>query len=104
MDVIPEVNVPAILILPKDKISLFIQNESRMLGRDPVSVTYHTMINNAQSTDNKIQIIHIVEKGEFFHKIALKYNCTLENIKSWNNLTDDTLSPGQRLIIWIDKE
>src|SRR4030042_5160089 len=104
MDVIPEVNVPAILILPKDKISLFIQNESRMLGRDPVSETYHTMINNTQSTDNKIQIIHIVEKGEFFHKIALKYNCTIENIKSWNNLTDDTLSPGQRLIIWIDKE
>jgi membrane-bound lytic murein transglycosylase D len=104
MDVIPEMNTPAVLILPKDKITLFIQNESRMLGNEPETENYHSMINNAQSTNNKIQIIHIVEKGEFFHKIALKYNCTLENIKTWNNLTDNTLSPGQRLIIWIDKE
>lgn len=104
LDVIPEMNEPAVLILPKDKITLFIQNESRILGRDPEKEDYHTMMNDAKSTDNKTQIIHIVEKGEFFHKIALKYNCTLENIKTWNNLTENTLSPGQRLIIWIDKE
>ncbi|MBN2212805.1 MAG: transglycosylase SLT domain-containing protein [Bacteroidales bacterium] len=104
MDVVPEMNEPAILVLPKDKISLFIQNESKILGNGPEVKDYHTMINNSRSTDNKIQIIHIVEKGEFFHKIALKYNCTLENIKAWNNLTDNTLSPGQRLIIWIDRD
>jgi membrane-bound lytic murein transglycosylase D len=104
MDIIPEMNEPAILVLPGDKISLFIQNESKILGKDPEVGNYHTMINDAQSTDNKIKIIHIVEKGECFHKIALKYNCTLENIKTWNNLRDDTLSPGQRLVIWIDKE
>ena len=104
MDIIPEMNEPAVLILPKDKISLFIRNESRMLGCDPEEQDYHTLINNAKSTDNKIKIIHIVEKGEFFHKIALKYNCTLENIKTWNNLTDNYLTPGQKLVIWIDKE
>ena len=104
MDVVPEMNEPAILVLPRDKISLFIQNESKILGKIPETENYHTMIDNAHSTDNKTQIIHVVEKGEFFHKIALKYNCTLENIKTWNNLTDNTLSPGQRLVIWIDKE
>lgn len=104
MDVVPEMSEPAILVLPRDKISLFIQNESKILGEVPEEDNYHTMMDNAHSTDNKIQIIHVVEKGEFFHKIALKYNCTLENIKTWNNLTDNTLSPGQRLVIWIDKE
>lgn len=104
MDVVPEMSEPAILVLPRDKISLFIQNESKILGKVPETENYHTMMDNAHSTDNKIQIIHVVEKGEFFHKIALQYNCTLENIKTWNNLTDNTLSPGQRLVIWIDKE
>jgi membrane-bound lytic murein transglycosylase D len=104
LDVIPEMSEPAVLILPEEKITLFIQNETRILGRDPEEEDYHTMINNAKSTDNKIQIIHVVEKGEFFHKIALKYNCTLENIRTWNKLSDNTLSPGQRLIIWVDKE
>jgi membrane-bound lytic murein transglycosylase D len=103
MDVVPEMSEPAILVLPRDKISLFIQNESKILGEVPEEDNYHTMMGNAHSTDNKIQIIHVVEKGEFFHKIALKYNCTLENIKTWNNLTDNTLSPGQKLVIWIDK-
>lgn len=104
MDVVPEMSEPAILVLPRDKISLFIQNESKILGKVPETENYHTMMDNAHSTDNKIQIIHVVEKGEFFHKIALQYNCTLENIKTWNNLTDNTLSPGQRLVIWINKE
>jgi membrane-bound lytic murein transglycosylase D len=104
MDVVPEMSEPAILVLPRDKISLFIQNESKILGKVPETENYHTMMDNAHSTDNKIQIIHVVEKGEFFHKIALQYNCTLENIKTWNNLTDNTLSPGQKLVIWIDKE
>jgi membrane-bound lytic murein transglycosylase D len=103
MDVVPEMSEPAILVLPRDKISLFIQNESKILGEVPEEDNYHTMMGNAHSTDNKIQIIHVVEKGEFFHKIALKYNCTLENIKTWNNLTDNTLSPGQKLVIWINK-
>ncbi len=104
IDVVPEMSEPAILVLPRDKISIFIQNESKILGKAPEVENYHTMIENAHSTNNKIQIIHVVEKGDFFHKIALKYNCTLENIKTWNNLTDNTLSPGQRLVIWIDKE
>ncbi len=104
MDIIPEMDEPAVLVLPKDKITLFLQNESKILGRDPEEEDYHTMIDNANCTDNKIQIIHVVEKGEFFHKIALKYNCTLENIKTWNNLTDNTLNPGQKLVIWVDKE
>jgi membrane-bound lytic murein transglycosylase D len=62
------------------------------------------IVANAGSTLNRIKIVHVVEKGEYFHKIAIKYNCTLENIKAWNNLKTLFLYPGQLLDIWIPVE
>ena len=101
-DFIPDLNKPALLVLPKEKIQIYLKNESRIIGKADDIADYNFLVNNAGSTENKIKIIHVVQKGEFFHKIALKYNCTLENIKAWNNLTDNFLYPGQELIIWID--
>ena len=103
IDVIPDMESSATLVLPKEKTLEYLRNESKILGKDPDIENYQTMIDDAQSYENKVKIIHIVEKGEFFHKIALKYNCTLENIKTWNHLTDNSLVPGQKLIIWVDK-
>ncbi len=103
IDVIPDMKSDAVLVLPKEKTLEYLKNESRILGKNPDIENYQTMIDNAQSFKNKVKIIHTVEKGEFFHKIALKYNCTLENIKAWNHLSDNSLVPGQKLIIWVDK-
>ena len=102
-DYIPELGYPAVLVLPADKIVPYLHNEVSILGYYTEPVDYNALVKNAGTTDNKIKIIHIVEKGEFFHKIALKYGCTIENIKAWNNLEDMSLVPGQRLAIWVDK-
>ena len=99
---IPDLEKPALLTLPKDKIELYIKNESRIIGKEENINDYNSLLSNAGSTENKTKIIHVVQKGEFFHKIALRYNCTLENIKAWNNLTDNFLYPGQELIIWVE--
>ncbi|UCH13709.1 MAG: transglycosylase SLT domain-containing protein [Bacteroidales bacterium] len=99
---IPDLERPALLTLPKDKIELYIKNESRIIGKEENIDDYNSLVSNAGSTENKTRIIHVVQKGEFFHKIALKYSCTLENIKAWNNLTDNFLYPGQELIIWVE--
>jgi membrane-bound lytic murein transglycosylase D len=103
-DFIPDLNKPALLVLPKDKIAVYLQNESRILGRTNDGDDYNSLVSNAGSTENKTRIIHVVQKGEFIHKIALKYNCTLENIKAWNSLKDNFLYPGQELIIWVDPD
>jgi membrane-bound lytic murein transglycosylase D len=103
-DFIPDMGKPLLLTLPSEKVQKYLRNESRIIGRSFVKEDYNSMVNNAASTDNKVKIIHTVEKGEFFHKIAMKYNCTIENIKAWNNLTDNFLYPGQQLIIWIEPE
>ncbi|MBP1668177.1 MAG: hypothetical protein H6Q21_543 [Bacteroidetes bacterium] len=102
-DYIPEMGYPAVLILPEDKIPVYLQNEVNILGTYSEPLNYNAMVKNAGSTENKNRIVHVVEKGDYFHKIALKYGCTIENIKAWNNLDSLSLVPGQKLTIWVDK-
>jgi membrane-bound lytic murein transglycosylase D len=103
-DYIPELGYPAILILPEDKIEIYLRNEARILGYYSEPVDYNVLVRNAGNTENKIRIVHVVEKGDYFHKIALKYGCTIENIKAWNHLDSLSLVPGQKLDIWVDKK
>jgi LysM repeat protein len=42
---------------------------------------------------------HVVNAGETLYSIARKYNVTVESLKTANNLTDNTLSIGQKLVI-----
>ena len=103
-DFIPDLDKPATLVLPSNKVIDFLSNESSILGKVNTKSDYFSMLKDANNLNDKIKIIHVVEKGEFLHKIAMKYNCTPENIKTWNNLPDFAINPGQKLILWIDKE
>lgn len=47
------------------------------------------------------RIVHVVRKGETLFRIAMKYNTSVERIKEWNGLKDNIISPGKRLIIYI---
>ena len=42
---------------------------------------------------------HTVEKGETFYSISKKFNKSIEELKSINNLKGNTLSIGQKIII-----
>ncbi len=44
-------------------------------------------------------IVHVVEAKETMFSISKKYNVSTDDIKQWNNLTDNTLSIGQQLFI-----
>lgn len=43
---------------------------------------------------------HTVKKGESLGSIAKKYGVTVTNIKNWNNLKKDVITPNQRLTIY----
>lgn len=47
------------------------------------------------------RIVHVVRKGENLYRIAMKYNTSVEKIKEWNNLKDNLISPGKKLVIYI---
>ena len=101
---IPQLSVPCVLILPSDKIKEYLEKEDQILGYSVVRKDYNTLLAHAGDTDNMVPIVHIVQKGEYFHKIAVNYNCTVENIKAWNNLNSMELHPGQELIIWVKED
>jgi membrane-bound lytic murein transglycosylase D len=99
---IPKLELPCTLILPKSALPDYLSFERKIIEyKVPDQQNYTSLVENAGSTINRTKIVHVVEKGEYFHKIAVKYNCTIENIKAWNNLNSLSLYPGQVLDIWI---
>lgn len=56
---------------------------------------------NNKSSGNSKQTTktHTVKKGETLSSIARKYNCTVKDIKNWNNLKSDKVKTGQKLKI-----
>jgi membrane-bound lytic murein transglycosylase D len=97
LDVIPESDSPNILILPKNKMQIYLQNENKLfansLGRSRIP----------ELNDKKQKLVYVVKQGDFLHKIAIQNGCSLEELKKWNNLTSDSVYIGESLIIWVDK-
>ena len=56
---------------------------------------------NNKSSGNSKQTTktHTVKKVETLSSIARKYNCTVKDIKNWNNLKSDKVKTGQKLKI-----
>ncbi len=103
-DYIPARNTYSLLVLPADKTSIYIKNEVNILGFSAPPADYNQLVAQAGNTAGKTKIIHVVQAGEFTHKIAMMYNVTLENIRAWNHLPGNEVQIGQRLIIWVDGE
>lgn len=89
------------LILPTEAITEYLKNETKIRASKTHQHSYSDLVQEAHNTGNKIKITHKVQPGEFFHKIALQYNCTIENLKAWNDLDSNALHPGQLLDVWI---
>jgi membrane-bound lytic murein transglycosylase D len=98
---IPETGENCVLILPKDKIEDYLKYENKIISFILPKKDYISQLAHAGSTNCRKRIIHVVSRGEYFHKIALNYNCTIENLKAWNNIDGMTLYPGQILEIWV---
>lgn len=89
------------LVLPTGYIVSFIQSESDIYGTNDGDLKRNI---KEKSTPKKTwKKTYVVKKGEFLHKIALKYHCTIEEIKHWNSLDSDILHEGQSLIIYIER-
>ncbi|TLX75281.1 LysM peptidoglycan-binding domain-containing protein [Labilibacter sediminis] len=92
-ETIPVNDDPVRLFIPEKFSTNFVQNEHKLYNKTVTTV-------DKTKNLNRSKIYHTVSKGEYFHKIAIKYNCTLEEIIEWNNLTSTDIHPGQQLIIW----
>jgi membrane-bound lytic murein transglycosylase D len=89
--------------IPESKIEEFIQKETLMYERTKDKADYHDITANAGNRNNKIMVTHSVQAGDYLHKIAVKYNCTVDDIMIWNPGLNGDLAIGQSIIIWVDK-
>lgn len=55
-----------------------------------------------ESTKNKT--VHVVEQGESLSQIAAKYDVTVEDLSEWNELENDKILVGQKLIVAEPKQ
>lgn len=98
---IPYYGKPEILVLPANKITDFLKYEKEIYGYNISGKNYNTLVAGAGNKTNRIKIVHTVKKGEYFHKIAINYKTTIEDLKAWNNLSSNNLNTGQKLEIWV---
>lgn len=45
------------------------------------------------------KITHVVQQGETLFRLSQRYSVSVEDIKKWNNLPDNTIKVGQRITI-----
>jgi flagellum-specific peptidoglycan hydrolase FlgJ len=75
-------------VLGKDYTVL---NSDTASKRDEVNQSNNSLYSQADS--------HQVQKGDTLYSISRKYNITIQDLKKKNNISNDTLSVGQNLII-----
>jgi membrane-bound lytic murein transglycosylase D len=57
--------------------------------------------NTPGSTYGRVRQVYQVRSGDVLGAIALKYNVGVTDIKSWNNLSSNTIRIGQKLNIYV---
>lgn len=57
-----------------------------------------------EKRENNGKIIHLVNPGETLYSISRKYNSTVDDIKEWNHLENNTLFVGQELIVGYSED
>ena len=88
---------PVPFILPVSKIPEYIMNEKEII--EPVFPEQgHYVIPSGETT---VLCRHIVEKGDYLNKIALRYHCSIDDIMKWNSMNSPSISSGQELLIWV---
>lgn len=94
---IPTPKETSTLYLPSFLIGDFIMHEDSIYKYS--SLDYRDLV--AANKVKKIEKIHLIKSGETMASIAKKYNCTIDEIKAWNNKTSDYLKPGRKLYVYV---
>lgn len=89
------------LCLPKDKIGMFITNETEIYAAIKAQNTENAGM--ANTAVKEIQLTHVVKKGQRLSDIARKYGVTVADLKTWNYIGKKGLRPGKKITVYIQK-
>ena len=94
----------AVVRVPAEKVAVFIEKEKDIYERTIENPNYHNILAGSGSIEGKLMVTHTVQSGDYLHKIAIKYGCTIDDINVWNPNLSDELNVGQPVTIWVDKQ
>jgi len=100
LDIIPHIKGKNYtLVLPKEYIGLFVQNEDRIyaLAKEEEAKREKPLPKYAEMNQ---RIRYRVRSGDYLGKIASRYGVSVSKIKRWNKLRSNKLRIGQRLTIY----
>ena len=101
INVIPKIEGrPYHLVLPITKMGAFVENEQEIYAHF-VELDAQKRKNYPKYSEQDERIIHRVKGGEYLGKIARRYGCSVKKIQQWNNLKNDNIRVGQRLILFV---
>ncbi len=72
------------------------------LSSNMLSVGQKLLINDGTDVDNVNENYYIVKSGDTLYSIAKKYGLTVDELKKMNNLSSNTLSINQKLLVGND--
>lgn len=97
--IIPSNSGDLCIYLPKEKVGEFIVNRTMLCETSrELHLAYEN--NEAHLSGSGKKSKYRVRKGDYLGKIAAKNNCTVSELKKWNNLRGDNLKIGQLLTVY----
>ena len=96
---IPNTHQKQVLLLPQEKIGLFIENEELVYQLHKKDLKENP---EPEKIIQEERLVHVVRNGEYLGKIAARYGCSVGNIKAWNNISGTRINKGQRLVIYTN--
>ena len=101
INVIPKVDGRTYhLVLPIDKMGVFVANEKEIYAHF-IKLDNEKRKNYPKYSEQDERVVHRVKSGEYLGKIARRYGCSVKKIQQWNNLKNDNIRVGQRLILYV---
>ena len=78
----------------------FVANEKEIYAHF-VKLDAQKRKNYPKYSEQDERVVHRVKSGEYLGKIARRYGCSVKKIQQWNNLKNDNIRVGQRLVLYV---
>lgn len=113
-DIIPATGNPMILRLPLEQTARFIDMEKEIYAYkdsvyfNPEKVITTPTANDARGGDepppgNYARLTYTVKEGDNLGFISMWYNVRISDIRYWNNIRNNTIRSGQKLVIYVPR-
>lgn len=97
-NIVPETDEGMTVILPKDKVGVFLSNQSDIyeLGKEPVNMAFA----NQGEIMKETRKTHKVKYGETLGGIAGRYRVSVSDLRDWNGIRGNLIREGQTLVLY----